>query len=123
VVVEITGKIGGLALACDIVRNASMFGFEGRGKILIPSLYAGKQVWESSLGYQLMFKSPVLHSVHPWYSRDYLEDGRRGVWGYVKGILPLDKLITHEFKLEDIEKGFEAAETGVDHYIKGIVVP
>jgi len=123
VVIEITGKIAGLGLACDIVKPASLLGYEGRGKILIPSLYSGRQVWESSLGYQLMFRSPILHSTHPFYSRDYKEDQRRALWGYLKGILPLNQIMTHEFKLEDTEKGFEIAETGADHYLKGIVVP
>jgi threonine dehydrogenase-like Zn-dependent dehydrogenase len=123
VVVEITGRVAGLQLACEIVRDASLFGSEGRGKILLPSLYTGKEIFESRMGYQLMFKSPILHSTHPWYSQDYMEDARRGVWGYVSGVLPLDKLITHEFKIEDIQKGFETAETGADDYIKGIVVP
>ena len=123
VVIEITGKIPALEMAGDIVKPASLLGYEGRGKILIPSLYSGRQVWESSLGYQLMFRSPILHSTHPFYSRDYKEDQRRGLWGYLKGILPLNLIVTHEFSLEDTAKGFEIAETGADHYIKGIVVP
>jgi threonine dehydrogenase-like Zn-dependent dehydrogenase len=123
VVIEITGKLAGLGLACDIVKPAALVGYEGRGKILIPSLYTGKQVWESSLGYQLMFRSPILHSTHPFYSRDYKEDQRRALWGYIKGLLPLNQIITHEFKLEDIAKGFEIADNGTDNYLKGIVVP
>ncbi len=123
VVVEITGKIAALELACDIVRPGSPAGYQGRGKILIPSLYAGDQVFASSLGYKLMFKSPILHSTHPWYSLDYKEDQGRALWGFLKGILPIDKLITHEFRLEDTTKGFETAETGAEGYIKGIVVP
>jgi threonine dehydrogenase-like Zn-dependent dehydrogenase len=123
VVIEITGKLIGLGLACDILKPAALAGYEGRGKILIPSLYSGRQVWESSLGYQLMFRSPILHSTHPFYSRDYKEDQRRALWGYLKGILPLNKLVTHEFCLEDTAKGFEIAEMGIDYYIKGIVVP
>jgi len=123
VVIEITGKIAALELACDIVRPVSPAGYQGRGKILIPSLYAGKQAFESSLGYKLMFKSPILHSTHPWYSLDYKEDQRRALWGYISGILPINKIITHEFKLEDTEKGFGIAETGAGNYLKGIVVP
>lgn len=123
VVVEITGKIAGLELACNILKPASLVGYEGRGKILISSLYSGRQVWESSLGYQLMFRSPILHSTHPFYSTDYKEDQRRALWGYLKGILPLNRIITHEFKLEHTGKGFEIAETGADNYIKGIVTP
>jgi threonine dehydrogenase-like Zn-dependent dehydrogenase len=123
VVIEISGKVAGLGLACDIVRPASLLGYQGRGKILMPSLYAGKQVFESSLGYQLMFKSPILHSTHPWYSMDYKEDQKRALWGYISGVLPLNKIITHEFTIEDTAKGFETAETGAENYIKGIVVP
>ena len=123
VVVEITGRVAAIHLACKIVREAHFFGAQGRGKILLPSLYAGQQVFESGLGHELMFKSPILHSTHPWYSQDLMEDARRGVWGFVKGVLPLDKLITHEFKLEDIEKGFEKAETGEDNYMKGLIIP
>jgi threonine dehydrogenase-like Zn-dependent dehydrogenase len=123
VVIEFTGKIAALELACDIVRPAVPVGFEGRGKILIPSLYAGKQSFESSLGYKLMFKSPILHSTHPWYSSDYKEDQRRALWGYIQGIFPLREIITHEFQLADTQKAFEIAETGLDHYVKGIVLP
>ena len=50
-------------------------------------------------------------------------DQRRVLWGYLKGILPLNQILTHEFSLEDIAKGFEIAETGADDYIKGIIVP
>jgi len=123
VVIEITGKVAVLELACDIVKPAIPVGYQGRGKILIPSLYAGKQTFESSLGYKLMFKSPILHSTHPWYSSDYKEDQRRALWGYIQGVLPLNEIITHEFKLEDTQKGFEMAGTGLDNYIKGIVAP
>ncbi len=123
VVIEFTGRLAGLEFACDIIRPISPKGFEGRGKILIPSLYADDQVFNSSLGYKLMFKSPILHSTHPWYSSDYKEDQRRALWGYTQEILPLNTIITHEFNLEETNKGFETAETGVDGYIKGIVVP
>lgn len=123
VVIEITGRLAGLGLACDIVRNASYLGYQGRGKILMPSLYAGRQTMDESTGYQLMLKSPILHSTHPWYSHDLLEDAGRGVWGYANGLIPLDKIITHEFSLDDIDRGFKIAEAGTDNYIKGIVVP
>ena len=123
VVIEFTGKIAALELACDIVRPAVPVGFEGRGKILIPSLYAGKQSFESSLGYKLMFKSPILHSTHPWYSSDYREDQRRALWGFIRGIFPLREIITHEFPLQETQKAFEIAETGLDGYVKGVVLP
>jgi len=40
---------------------------------------------------------------------------------YMDGKLPLDKLVTHQFKLEDINKGFEALKNG--EAIKAVVIP
>lgn len=117
IAIEISGTLKGLKTATDVILN------KGRGKILLPTLYAFNEAWDPVLGYQLMFKSPILHSTHPFYSRDYMEDIKRGVWGYVTGKMPLDKLITHEFKLENIKKGFEIAASGADNYIKGIIIP
>jgi threonine dehydrogenase-like Zn-dependent dehydrogenase len=122
-VIEITGSIKGLNIASSIISEAELFGYQGRGKIIMSSLYASGEVFEPSLGYNLMFKSAILHSVHPWYSRDYMNDARIGIWGYQHGHLPLDKLITHQFKLDEIDKAFEIAEKSDEDYIKGIVIP
>lgn len=122
IVVEITGKMAGFSLACDIIRGGGPIDSAGgRGKILIPSLYGFPETMDA--GYQLMFKSPMVHSTHPWYSMDYMDDMRKGIEGFVRGILPLDQLITHEFRLEDIQKGFELMEHPTEDYVKGIVVP
>ena len=112
--IEITGRLAGLTAACDIIKTC-------RGEILIPSLYFGNQVLEAACGYQLMFKSPILHSTHPNYSPDRTENERLGIWAYAQGLLPLRPLITHEFKLAEIAKAFESLETGADGYVKGIV--
>ena len=76
----------------------------------------------NALGYNLMFNSPIITSVHPWYSLNFMEDVTKGVWGYQNHILPLDKLVTHEFSLEEIKKGFEAASGQDIRYLKGVVV-
>jgi len=114
IVVEISGKSAGLELATRIIR-------ERRGKILIPSYY-GEPI-HIDAGFHLMVRSPIIHSTHPWYSVDYMDDLRKGVWAFIEGIFPMDRLITHEFSLEDIHRGFEMAESGEDGYLKGIVVP
>ncbi|MGI6669924.1 MAG: zinc-dependent alcohol dehydrogenase [Acetivibrionales bacterium] len=121
VVIEITGSLKGLEIACAIVRNADYFGYKGRGRILIPSLYGKPESWNPKLGYDLMFKSPDLISAHPWYSMDVAEDARQGIWAYSEGILPLDSLITHTFKLEDIKEGFEMMANSSKEMLKGIV--
>lgn len=114
IVVEITGKGAGFALAVELVKIC-------RGKILIPSYYAEPETLGG--GFHLMVKSPIIHSTHPWYSPNYVDDLEKGMWALEKGILPMGRLITHKFKLEDIGKGFEMAETGAGGYIKGIVMP
>lgn len=121
VAIEITGKMVGFTLACDIIRGGGDIGGTGRGKILIPSLYGFPEVMDA--GYQLMFKSPIIHSTHPWYSMDYMDDMRKGVEGFLRGILPLDQMITHEFSLDDIQAGFEMMEHPTEDYLKGIIVP
>lgn len=114
IVVEITGKGAGFDLAVKLIRIR-------RGKILIPSYYAEPETID--VGFHLMIKSPIIHSTHPWYSPNYVDDLEKGMWAFEKGILPMSRLITHKFKLEDIGKGFEMAETAAEGYIKGIVMP
>lgn len=123
VVVEITGSLKGLRTASQIIRYAEMFDHTGRGKIVIPSLYCNQETWDPETGYNLMFRAPILHSAHPWYCEDYRRTGEAGVDAYVKGILPLQEMITHEFSLENIQEGFEMMTSGDLSYLKGIVVP
>ena len=64
VVIEITGKIAALEMACDIVKPASLLGYEGRGKILIPSPLLG----QAGLGIlaRISIDVPVSHiAFHP----------------------------------------------------------
>ncbi|MEG2291484.1 MAG: zinc-binding dehydrogenase [Clostridium sp.] len=122
VVVEITGSLKGLNTALKIVRNADIFGYKGRGKILTSSVYARPETWDPEMGANLMLKAPILHSAHPTYSDDYERDVMIGVDAYIKGILPMDKLVTHEFTLEEIGKGFEMLASGDTSMLKGIVV-
>jgi len=115
VAVDITGTMKGFDTACQIITG------KGRGKILIPSFYAKPELMNS--GAMLGRKAPILHSVHPQYSLDYMDDIVRGVMAYSRGILPLNKLITHEFKLEEINEAFKMLEKPTDGYIKGVIRP
>ncbi|HBB9961108.1 TPA: zinc-binding dehydrogenase [Vibrio parahaemolyticus] len=123
VVVEITGSLRGLKTALKVVRYGDMLGPAGRGKILIPSLYAKAEQWDPEIGYELAYRSPILHSVHPLYAEDYLKVAKDSVEACQKGILPIKELITHEFSLDDIQQGFDLIESGDINYIKGIVKP
>ncbi len=111
IVIEITGKMAGFHTACQIIKR--------KGKILIPSLYAKPEPMKS--GFYLMLKSPIIHSTHPFYSDDYERDMNIAYESYKKEILPINKLITHTFKFENINEAFEKLISGDPEFIKGIV--
>jgi threonine dehydrogenase-like Zn-dependent dehydrogenase len=121
IAVEISGSMAGFSLACKIVKGGTVNSFGARAKILIPSLYGLPQMMDA--GYDLMYKSPIIHSTHPMYSKDYMDDLRKGIEGYKRNIFPLDSMITHEFKLEDINEAFEMLEHPTPDYFKGVVKP
>jgi len=64
-----------------------------------------------------------IHVPHPNYSLDELEDMRRAIRALSKGIFPMEKIITHRFKLDEIQTAFETATSKPKEYIKGIVTP
>lgn len=113
VVVEITGNMKGFRLAMEIVRQ--------RGKVLIPSLYGRPEPMDA--GFQLMLKSPTIHSTHPWYSEDSVRDLSLGVEALARGVFPIEQLVTHEFRLEDINQAFNTLVYPDPGYLKGIVIP
>jgi len=121
VVVEISGTLKGLSTALAIIKDAALWDHRGRGKLLIPTLYARDEKWPGKNGYDLMYKAPVIYSSHPRFAIDIHENYRRGINAYEDGTLPVDRMITHRFKLEEINKGFEMMVSGKDGYIKGIL--
>ncbi len=60
---------------------------------------------------------------HPYYSLDEREDFKRAVSLINHGTFEVKELISHEFKLEEIQKAFETLENKPSDYLKGIVVP
>jgi len=129
VVVEITGSIKGLDTAAAIIKEPHVHGlpafegsYQGVGRILIPSVYSGQETFPISLGFNLMSRTPILLSTHPTFAERPRDNMREGVASYIDGRLPLDQLITHEVKFEDLAKAFEMLEHAPTDYIKGVVV-
>lgn len=113
IAIDITGRYSGLALAIDVIRK-------GRGKILIPSYYGGAETVD--FGAKLASKSPIIHSTHPPYFRDYVYDMETGLWATAEGIYPITQLITHKFSLDEINEAFEVLAANPEGYIKGVVL-
>ncbi len=114
IAIDTTGRVAGFNTACKIIK-------ECRGKILIPSYYANPEPMRA--GHDLANKAPVIHSVHPDYSLDYMKDMKRGIEGYKRDILRLNDIITHEFSLEKINEAFEMLQNPDSDYIKGVIKP
>jgi 2-desacetyl-2-hydroxyethyl bacteriochlorophyllide A dehydrogenase len=112
IVIEISGRVSGLRLAAELVRQ--------RGKIVSASLYPPESL---DFGPTLMFKSPVLHITHPWYSDDINRDLRIALELFRSHVLPMDRLVTHEFPLERINEAFAIMVDAEPNFIKGLIRP
>lgn len=129
VIVEISGSLKGLDTAGAIIKEPHVHGlpgfegsYQGVGRILIPSVYSGQEVFPITLGFNLMSKTPILQSTHPTFAERPRDNMREGVASYIDGRLPLDQLITHEVKFDDVTQAFEMLEHAPTDYIKGVVV-
>ena len=69
-------------------------------------------------------KSPVIYSPQGiGMSLNFKSELRRAMWSLEKGIYPMEKLVTHKYALEDIDKAFQDNLGRTPGYIKGVVMP
>jgi threonine dehydrogenase-like Zn-dependent dehydrogenase len=113
VVFELTSSAGPVELAAKTMRRTRaryvLAGWHGQ-----PGTYTLRN-W-TTVG-------AIILTPHPSFSLDQMEDMRRGMDGLARGVLPMDRLVTHRWPLDDIQTGFEVAMTGADGYIKGVITP
>lgn len=114
-IVEITGSLRGLQTALSVAK------ISGRGKILAPSVYSKNETWTEEMAYNMMYRSPIIHVVHPYYTNEYMHTLEIGVEAYVKGVFPTEELITHRIPFERVDEGFRLLDTNPPGYIKGII--
>jgi len=113
-VIEGTGVPAILNEAQRYVKSA------GRGKLALMSSH-------SSAAPEFDFRVAVEKSLqiivaHPNYSRNEADDFRRAVALINNGTFQNEPLVSHEFKLDDIEEAFKTLENKPADFIKGIVV-
>lgn len=113
VVFEVTGNAKAAELAALTLRphraRYALAGWYGR-----PEQYVLRN-WTT--------KGAVILTPHPKYSLDPADDMRRAMDALARGVFPMDKLVTHTFALEDVQKGFEMMLGAAPGYIKGVVTP
>ena len=113
IVFEVTGNAMAAELAAHTLRpHRAKYAFAGwYGK---PAQYTFRN-WTT--------KGAVIVTPHPKYSLDPADDMRRAMDALERGVFPMDKVVTHSFSLDDIQKGFETMLNASDGYIKGVITP
>ena len=111
--IEATGVPAGIEIASKYLRV-------GRGKVLLVTSHPEKATyslrpWE--------MKGAIVLNPHPSFSLNQMDDLRRAMIGLKNGAFPMEKLITHRFSLDEIQKAFETLKAKPEGYIKGIVCP
>ena len=125
-VVEITGSLRGLETAASIVRFPHINGrheqpYQTRGRIVSASVYAKEEKFSRRLGYELMIRSPQINVSHPIGAVSVTRNIERGVAAWQSGKIPMESMVTHRVKFEEIQTGFEWLLHAPEGFIKGIV--
>ncbi len=125
-VVEITGSLRGLETAGSIVRFPHVNGrheqpYQTKGRIVSASVYGKEEKFSRRLGYELMIRSPQICVSHPIGAVSVTRNIERGVVAWQTGKIPMESLVTHRVKFEEIQKGFEWLLQAPPGFIKGIV--
>jgi threonine dehydrogenase-like Zn-dependent dehydrogenase len=113
VAIEVVGHPPGLKMVGEVMKN-------NRPKIIAVGWH------QAPATYELFnwIKSPIIYSPQGiGMSTDYQSELRRAMWAVQKGIFPMEKLVTHRYKLEDIDKAFQDNLKRTPGYIKGVVMP
>ena len=113
-VIEGTGIHALLNEALDYLRN-------GRGRLIVMSAYE-----EMSPNFDFrkaVGKSCDILVPHPGHNLDPLDDLRRACDLIAKGKLKVKELVSHEYKLSEIQRAFEELEHKPAGFLKGLVYP
>jgi threonine dehydrogenase-like Zn-dependent dehydrogenase len=105
----------------ELLNPAQRYLKKGRGRLVMMSFHE-KSCQEFDFR-EAVARSLQIVVAHPAYSTDEMDDLRRAVSHFNKGTFEVRELVTHQFKLDDIQKAFETLEHKPAGYLKGIVTP
>jgi threonine dehydrogenase-like Zn-dependent dehydrogenase len=113
VAIEVVGHPPGLKMVGDVIKN-------NRGRIIAVGWHQSPDTYELFS----WIKCPIIYSPQGiGMSTDYPSELTRAMWALQKGIYPMEKLVTHRYRLEDIGQAFEDNLSRKPGYIKGVVMP
>jgi L-iditol 2-dehydrogenase len=113
VAIEAVGRPVGVKMTGDVIKT-------NRGKIILVGWH------QAPATYELFnwIKCPIIYSPQGiGMSTDPQSELERAMWALEAGIYPMDRLITHMYKLYDIAQAFEDNLNMTPGYIKGVVMP
>jgi len=111
IALDFTGKMAGLQLAASLCKP------KNRTPLLMCGVYDNEPF---TLGHYMVNRGVVPIPCHPAQSSDFCRDLRNGVTP--ETIRQSRELITHTYKLEELDKAFEDSMGRRGGYIKGVVV-
>ena len=113
VAIEVVGHPPGLKVVGEVIKN-------NRAKIIAVGWHQAPDTYELFN----WIKSPIIYSPQGiGMSTDHQGELQRALWAIQKGIFPMKKLVTHTYKLEDIDKAFQDNLKRTPGYIKGVIMP
>jgi threonine dehydrogenase-like Zn-dependent dehydrogenase len=113
-VIEGTGIPALLNSSVNYLKNS-------RGRLIIMSSY--EEIAREFDFREVIKRGVEIRAAHPQYSVNQHEDMRRAVQMINSGVFNMEEIISHKFKLEDIQTAFENLHKKPGNYIKGVVVP
>jgi L-iditol 2-dehydrogenase len=105
----------------SVVNNALACLKSGRGRLILMSSYESEAAPFNLK--MAMEKSIELKVAHPGYSLNQNDDMRCAVSGLNHEIFKMEDIVSHVFKLDEIQKAFEMLENKPAGYLKGVVIP
>jgi threonine dehydrogenase-like Zn-dependent dehydrogenase len=113
VAIEVVGRPIGIKMTGDVIKT-------NRGKLILVGWHQAPDTYELFN----WIKCPIIYSPQGiGMSTNYQSELERAMWALKAGIYPMEKLVTHKYKLEDIGEAFEANLSFTPGYIKGVVMP
>ncbi len=113
VAIEVVGHPAGIKMVGDVIKT-------NRAKIILVGWHQAPDTYELFS----WIKSPIIYSPQGiGMSTDHQSELRRAMWALEKGIYPMRELVTHTYKLEEIDRAFQDNLNRTPGYIKGVVLP
>ena len=113
VAIEVVGRPIGIKLTGDVIKT-------NRAKVILVGWHQAPDTYELFN----WIKCPIIYSPQGiGMSTDHQGELERAMWALKAGVFPMEKLVSHRYKLEDIGRAFEANLSMAPGYVKGVVMP